>query len=34
VASIGRSVGFVSAVTFSREFRRLFGCTPSSVFRS
>jgi AraC-like DNA-binding protein len=33
VASIGRSVGFFSAVSFSREFRRQFGCTPSSVFR-
>ncbi len=34
VASIGRSVGFVSAVAFSREFRRHFGCTPSSLFRA
>jgi AraC-like DNA-binding protein len=34
VASIGRSVGFVSAVSFSREFRRHYGCTPSSVFRA
>jgi AraC-like DNA-binding protein len=33
VASIGRSVGFLSAVSFSREFRRQYGCTPSSVFR-
>lgn len=34
VASIGRCFGFVSAVSFSREFRRQFGCTPSSVFRA
>jgi len=33
VASIGRSVGFFNAVTFSREFRRAYGSTPSSVFR-
>ena len=33
VIAIGRSVGFGSAVSFSREFRRLYGCTPSSVFR-
>ncbi|MEB3319567.1 MAG: AraC family transcriptional regulator [Cyanobium sp.] len=33
VSSIGRSVGFGSAVSFSREFRRQYGCTPSSLFR-
>ncbi len=33
VASIGRSVGFLSAVSFSREFRRQYGCPPSTVFR-
>ncbi|MEB3260058.1 MAG: AraC family transcriptional regulator [Cyanobacteriota bacterium] len=34
VASIGRSFGFPSAVAFSREFRRQYDCTPSSVFRA
>lgn len=34
VASIGRSFGFPSAVAFSREFRRHYDCTPSSVFRA
>lgn len=33
VASIGRAFGFPSAVAFSREFRRQYDCTPSSVFR-
>jgi AraC-like DNA-binding protein len=33
VAGIGRSLGFHSAVAFSRDFRRQYGCTPSSVFR-
>lgn len=33
VTGIGRSVGFPSAVAFSRDFRRQYGCTPSSVFR-
>jgi AraC-like DNA-binding protein len=33
VTGIGRSVGFANAVAFSRDFRRQYGCTPSSVFR-
>jgi len=34
VASIGRSFGFPSPVAFSREFRRQYDCTPSSVFHA
>lgn len=34
LTSIGLSVGFSSAVAFSREFRRQYGCAPSSVFRT
>lgn len=34
ITGIGRSVGFPSAVAFSRDFRRQYGCTPSSVFRA
>jgi AraC-like DNA-binding protein len=34
VSSIGRAFGFPSAVAFSREFRRQYDCTPSSVFRA
>jgi AraC-like DNA-binding protein len=33
VTLIGREFGFPSAVAFSRDFRRVYGCTPSSVFR-
>lgn len=33
VALIGRSCGFFSPVAFSREFRHLYGCTPSSLLR-
>lgn len=33
VTSIARSVGFPSALAFGREFRRRYGCTPSSVLR-
>ncbi|MEB3334925.1 MAG: AraC family transcriptional regulator [Cyanobacteriota bacterium] len=33
VVSIGRSFGFASAGAFSREFRRQYDCTPSSLFR-
>lgn len=34
VTLIGREFGFASAVAFSRDFRRVYGCTPSSVFRT
>jgi AraC-like DNA-binding protein len=33
VTSIGQALGFPSAAAFSGDFRRHFGCTPSSVFR-
>lgn len=33
VASIARAVGFSSPITFSREFRRQYGCTAGSVLR-
>jgi len=33
VTSIARSVGFSSDLSFRREFRRRYGCTPSSVLR-
>jgi AraC-like DNA-binding protein len=33
VSSIARSVGFASSVSFGRDFRRLYGCTPSSLLR-
>jgi len=33
VSSIARSVGFASPLSFGREFRRLYGCTPSSLLR-
>lgn len=33
VTSIAQSVGFASSVSFAREFRRLYGCTPSSLLR-
>lgn len=33
VASISRAVGFRNPITFSREFRRQYGCTAGSVFR-
>ncbi|MFN9695087.1 MAG: helix-turn-helix domain-containing protein [Synechococcaceae cyanobacterium] len=31
--SISRELGFLNSATFSREFRRQFGCSPSSVRR-
>jgi AraC-like DNA-binding protein len=34
VISIGRTFGFTSPGAFSREFRRQYHCTPSSVFRA
>jgi AraC-like DNA-binding protein len=34
VGSIARAFGFPSAVAFSREFRRQYDCTPSSVLRA
>jgi AraC-like DNA-binding protein len=33
ITSIARSVGFASPVSFGRGFRRLYGCTPSSLLR-
>ncbi|MFN7677561.1 MAG: helix-turn-helix domain-containing protein [Cyanobacteriota bacterium] len=33
VTLIGREFGFPSPVAFSHDFRRVYGCTPSSVFR-
>jgi AraC-like DNA-binding protein len=33
VTSISRELGFLNSATFSREFRRQFGCSPSSVRR-
>ncbi len=33
ISSIARSVGFASPVSFGRGFRRLYGCTPSSLLR-
>ncbi len=33
VTSISRELGFLNSATFSREFRRHFGCSPSSVRR-
>ena len=33
VTSIARSVGFASPLSFSREFRRLYGCSPSLLLR-
>lgn len=33
IASIARSVGFTNPVSFGREFRRLYGCPPSSLLR-
>jgi AraC-like DNA-binding protein len=33
VTLIAREFGFPSPVAFSRDFRRVYGCTPSSVFR-
>lgn len=34
LTSIGLSVGFSSAVAFSREFRRQYGCAPSTLLRT
>lgn len=34
VISIGRTFGFPNPGVFSREFRRQYNCTPSSVFRA
>ncbi|MFN6339455.1 MAG: helix-turn-helix domain-containing protein [Cyanobacteriota bacterium] len=34
LTSIGLSVGFSGAVAFSREFRRQYGCAPSTLFRT
>ena len=31
IATISRELGFMSLATFSREFRRQFGCSPSSI---
>jgi transcriptional regulator GlxA family with amidase domain len=33
ITSIARSVGFASPVVFGREFRRVYGFTPSSLLR-
>lgn len=33
ISSVARSVGFASPVAFGREFRRVYGCTPSSLLR-
>jgi AraC-like DNA-binding protein len=33
VTAISRELGFINSAAFSREFRRQFGCSPSSVRR-
>jgi AraC-like DNA-binding protein len=33
VTAIGRELAFINPAAFSRDFRRQFGCSPSSVRR-